>query len=130
MEILDVEMGLVHLGAIVLLRLSRVILRLRVETEHDYDRETEIQQKHHELESIKNDAQVLIRSEWVDRLLLPCVTYPSRSKLTQRCRDKDYSCGNRPFFSSEPAACEFGNAIVKVNLSDGIKGLCNSVLSC
>lgn len=123
-------MGLVHLGAIVLLRLSRVILRLRVEPEHDYDRETEIQQKHHQLESIKNDAQVLKRSEWVDRLLLPCVRYPSRSKLTQRCRDKDYSCGNRPFFSSEPAACEFGNAIVKVNLSDGIKGLCNSVLSC
>jgi hypothetical protein len=59
LEILDVEMGLVHLGAIVLLRLSRVILRLRVETEHDYDRETEIQQKHHELESIHNDAQVL-----------------------------------------------------------------------
>jgi hypothetical protein len=127
LEILDVEMGLVHLGAIVLLRLSRVILRLRVEPEHDYDRETEIQQKHHELKSIQNDAQVL---KTIFPMGLPCVRYPSRSKLTQRCRDKDYSCGNRPFFSSEPAACEFGNAIVKVNLSDGIKGLCNSVLSC
>jgi hypothetical protein len=51
-------MGLIHLGAIVLLRLSRVILRLRVELEHDYDCEGEIQQKHRELEPIHNYAQV------------------------------------------------------------------------
>jgi hypothetical protein len=52
-------MRLIHLGAVVLLRLSWVILRLRVKVEHDYDGEGEIQQKHHELESIHNGAQVL-----------------------------------------------------------------------
>ena len=52
-------MGLIHLGAVVLLRLSWVILRLRVEEDHDYDGEAKIQQKHHELESIHNGAQVL-----------------------------------------------------------------------
>ena len=40
-------MGLIHLGAVVLLRLSWVILRLRVEEDHDYDGEAKIQQKHH-----------------------------------------------------------------------------------
>lgn len=52
-------MGLIHLRAIVLLRLSWVVLRLGVEIEHDHDSEGEIQQKHHELESIHNLAQVL-----------------------------------------------------------------------
>lgn len=77
-------MGLIHLGAVVLLRLSWVILRLRVEEDHDYDGEAKIQQKHHELESIHNGAQVL--STWIQWVLLvvvqPCVRYPGRSILT------------------------------------------------
>lgn len=52
-------MGLIHLGAVVLLRLSGVILRLRVKIDHYNDSEDEIQQKQHELESIHNRAQVL-----------------------------------------------------------------------
>ena len=52
-------MGLIHLGAVVLLGLSGVILRLRVKIDHDDDGEDEIQQKEHELESIHNGAQVL-----------------------------------------------------------------------
>jgi len=124
-------MGLIHLGAVVLLRLSGVILRLRVKKDHDNNGEGEIQQKQHELESIHNGAQVL-RSliNWVILIVCqPCVRYPGWSKLTQSCRDKDYSCGNGPFFCSEPAACEFGNTVVQINLCDGIEGLCNSILS-
>jgi len=59
LKILDVKMGLIHLGAVVLLRLSGVILRLRVKKDHDNDGEGEIQQKQHELESIHYGAQVL-----------------------------------------------------------------------
>ena len=58
------------------------------------------------------------------------VSDPGRSELAESTRYEDNTGSNRSFLGTKPAASELSNTIVKVDLSDGVECLSNSVLRC
>ena len=99
-------MGLIHLGAIVLLTQCGVVTGLGLKEDNDADCETQVDQEYNELEIVEDVTQALPRLEWVILFehwifglewiirIEPCLTYPNGRVLTHYREDQDNGCGD------------------------------------